>query len=210
MNMNEQSLKPFDRNTNLEIIRQLRNSEKISLDDYIEKILIPLKKENQNFLKILYKDILYVLDDLDKPEDNDLLFENGDLVIEYGCLKLSGYQTRLHDITIWLHQEFVSETITKNIILKNLNSELEKAELKLFLHDKLTPEYKTELIKVKQSLKKERKINYDNKNNGLKEYLDFDILELKPNICGIGFNLNELINRMRNKNQTYENRNGKY
>ncbi len=197
--MNEPKLSAFDRNTNLEIIRQLRNTEKISLDDYIENILIPLKEQNRNFLKILYKDILYVLDGLDKPEDNDLLFENGELVIEDGGLKLSGYQTNLHYIAIWLHREFVTETLTENIGLKNLNTELENAELKLFQRDKLTPEYKTELEKIKRSLQKERKSNYDNKNNGLEKYLDFDVLELKPNIFGIGFNLNKIINRAKNK-----------
>lgn len=197
--MKETNFDPFDRNSNLEIIRQIRNSEKVSLDDYIEKVLLPLKQSNPNFLKTLYKDIVYVLDGLDSPEDNDLIIENGDFVIEDGGFKLSGYQTRLHDISIWLHQEFVSETLEKNIGVNDLNDALEKAELKLFQHDKLTPEHKTELDKIKVSLKKEKKTNYENKNNGLKKYLDFDILELKPNIFGVGFNINELINRAKNK-----------
>lgn len=192
-------LDPFDRNSNLEIIRQIRNSEKISLDDYIENVLIPLKQISPNFLKTLYKDIAYVLEGLDNPNDNDILIENGDFVIEDGDIKLTGYQTRLHDISIWLHQEFVSEILEKNIGINNLNDALEKAELRLFQHDKLTPEYKTELDKIKISLKKERKTNYENKSNGLKKYLDFDILELKPNIFGVGFNINELINRAKNK-----------
>ncbi|MCX7549166.1 hypothetical protein OS188_14510 [Xanthomarina sp. F1114] len=198
--MTETKFDCFDRNSNLEIIRQIRNSEKISLDDYIEKVLIPLKKENPNFLNTLYKDISYVLEGLDNGSDNDLLFENGDLVIEDGDFKLTGYQTRLHDISIWLHQEFVSKTMESvKIGFLNITDKLEKAEQQLFKNDKLTTEYKSELDKIKKSLKKERKFNYDNKSNGLKKYLDFDILELKPNIFGLGINLNEIINKAKNK-----------
>jgi len=185
----------FDRNSNLIIIEQLRNSEKIVLDDYIEKILIPLKEENPSFLKTLYKDILYVLDDLDKPNENDLVIENGDSVIEDGGFKLSGYQTRLHDICIWLHQEFIEDNLAHLDNLTNMIEVFEKAEQKLLKEENLTTEYRGKLEEIKRSLRKERKVNYDNKTNGLKKYLDFDILELKPNFFGIGLNINEIINK---------------
>lgn len=189
----------FDRNSNIKIIEELRNSQKIVLDDYIDKVLIPLKKENSNFLKTLYKDILYVLDDLDKPDENDLTIENGDLVIEDGDFKLTGYQTRLHDICIWLHQEFIEDSLTNFDFKTNLVDVLKKAEQKLLKQENYTIEYREKLDIIKKSIKKERKVNFENKSNGLKKYLDFDILELKPNFLGIGINLNELINKMRKK-----------
>lgn len=189
----------FDRNSNIKIIEELRNSQKIVLDDYIDKVLIPLKKENSNFLKTLYKDILYVLDDLDKPDENDLAIENGDLVIEDGDFKLTGYQTRLHDICIWLHQEFIEDSLTNFDFKTNLVDVLKKAEQKLLKKENYTIEYREKLDIIKKSIKKERKVNFENKSNGLKKYLDFDILELKPNFLGIGINFNELINKMRKK-----------
>tara|TARA_R110002072_G_scaffold301914_3_gene482839 strand:+ start:26 stop:613 length:588 start_codon:yes stop_codon:yes gene_type:complete len=194
--MTKTNFDPFDRNSNLEIIRQIRNSEKISLDDYIDKVLIPLKEENPNFLNTLYKDIVYVLDGL----DNDLLFENGELVIEDGDFKLTGYQTRLHDIGNWLHQEFVRKTMENiDVGFESISDKLENAELQLLKNDTLTIEYKLELNKIKKSIEKEKKHNHDNKSNGLKKYLDFDILELKPNIFGLGINFNEIINKAKNK-----------
>ena len=192
-------MKAFDRNSNILIIEELRNSEKIVLDDYIDKILVPLKIENPNFLKTLYKDILYVLDGLDKPDENDLVIENGDFVIEDGDFKITGYQTRLHDISIWLHQEFIEDSLTKKNKLIDIVEVLKKAEKKLIKQENLTTEYREKLDIIKKSLKKERKANFENKSNGVKKYFDTDVLELKPNFFGIGINLNELINKMKKK-----------
>src|ERR1700758_2402923 len=93
------------------IIEDIRNAEKISLDEYIDKHLIPLRADNQFFIETLYKDIHYVLNGLDKEGDNDLVIENSDFVIEDGDFKLTGYQTRLHDILNWLHLEVVTRIL---------------------------------------------------------------------------------------------------
>ena len=194
-------MNPFDRSTNIEIIEQVRNLESISVDGYIENILIPLREKNPAFCEVLYKDIVYVLDGLDQEGDNDLVFKNGDLAIENGDFKLAGYQTRLHEIVIWLHMEYIDKIINeaKNHDLTRIGDAIEKKEKEFLVNFNFTPEYKIQLDKIKASLKKERKTNYENPKKGLSKFLDPDILELKPNIMGIGFNLNELINRLRGK-----------
>lgn len=194
-------MNPFDRNTNLQIIEQIRNLESISIDGYIENILIPLKEKNPAFCEVLYKDIVYVLDGLDQEGDNDLVFENGDLAFENGDLKLTGYQTRLHDIVIWLHMEYLDKILNeaKNLDFTEIGDTIEKKEKEFLLNFNFTPEYKAQLDKIKVSLKKERKTNYDSPKKGISKFLDPDILELKPNIMGIGFNLNHLINLLRSK-----------
>ena len=191
----------FDRNTNIQIIEQIRNLESISIDGFIENILIPLKEKNPAFCEVLYKDIVYVLDEIDQEDDNDLVIENGDFAIENGDLKLTGYQTRLHDIVIWLHMEYLNKIIkeTRNHDFMLIGDAIENKEKEFLLNFSFTSEYKAQLDKISASLKKERKTNYENHKKGLSKFLDPDILELKPNIMGIGFNLNELINRLRGK-----------
>jgi hypothetical protein len=44
------------RNEYIEIIEEIRNLEKISIDEYINKRLEPLKQENSHFVEVLYKD----------------------------------------------------------------------------------------------------------------------------------------------------------
>lgn len=191
--------KPFDRNTNLSIIRDIRNSEKISLDNFIDKVLIPLNEENPTFCETLYKDIVYILDSIDKEGDNDLMIENGDFVVQDGDFKLSGYQTRLHDITIWLHIEVLKKFEIQSKDPNDFMSKLENFNICFLTNFNFTPEYKRELDKIKDSVRKERKTNYDKSKLGLSKYLDPDILELKPNIMGVGINFNEIINKLRNK-----------
>ncbi|WP_143152227.1 hypothetical protein [Flagellimonas taeanensis] len=169
------------------------------MDYYIEKVLIPLKAENPIFLSTLYKDICYILKDLDKKTDNDLLIENGDLVIENGDIKLTGYQTRLHDITIWLHSELILSVVRKHDNPKGFVKELNKVETEFLDKNQYTTEYKAELDKIKRSLINERKRNISDKSSWFKKHLDFDMLELKPNIFGIGLNINSLINKYREK-----------
>ena len=189
----------FDRNTNLKIIRDLRNSEKITLDSFIGKVLTPLNEENPTFCETLYKDIVYLLDSIDNEDDNEIMIENGDFVIEDGDFKLSGYQTRLHDIIIWLHMEVVKKFETQSKDPNDLIIKLENFNNKFLTNFNFTPEYKKELDKIKDSIRKERKFNYGNNKPGLSKYLDPDILELKPNILGLGINLNEIINKLRKK-----------
>ncbi len=185
-------LKPEDY---LNIIEEIRNTDIKSLDEYIKKIINPLIVENENFLEKLYKDINYLLKDIDKKEENDLTIENGDLVIENGSLKLTGYQSRLHSLAMWLHSE-----ICKKLIQDNPFSFLDKIEnfQKNYLNKpNYTPEYKTKLDKIKKSLKKERRLNLGEKESFWEKILDWDNLELKPNIAGIGLNLNNLIGNLK-------------
>ncbi len=179
------------------LIEEIRNTDKKSIDEYIEKVLEPLRNENENFVEILYKDIHYLIKGIDKDGENDLAIENGDLVIEDGDLKLTGYQSRLHNLSVWLHMEVCHKFIEDNPLtfiekIENFNN--------IFL-DKpnYTPEYKSKLDKIKKSLIKERKMNLGEKENFWDKVLDFDNLELKPNVAGIGINLNEIINKFKKK-----------
>jgi len=179
------------------IIEDIRNTEKISIDEYIEKHLIPLQADNQFFIETLYKDIVYVLNGLDKAGDNDLVIENGDLAIEDGDFKLSGYQTRLHDILVWLHMEIVQRFASEIKYPNELSDKIENFEKNVLNKTNYTPEYKSKLDKIHQSLKKERSQNHEKKSSWIKKIIDPDNLELKPNIAGIGINLNEIINKFR-------------
>ncbi len=192
-------MKAFDRNTNLDVIRDVRNLEKIALDDYIDKVIIPLRDQNSTFCETLYKDIVYILKGIDKPGDNDLLIEHGDFVVEDGDFKLTGYQTRLHNPVIWLHMEIIKKIEARSERPDKIIEEIENFNDKFLTNFNFTTEYKTELDKIKESIKKERRHNYEPVDTTLSKFLDADILELKPNIMGLGINLNELINRLRRK-----------
>ncbi len=187
----------LNRNTYLDILEEIRNTERISIDEYIDQRLIPLQKEHPAFVKILYKDISYVLDGIDKDSDNDLEVKDGDFVIEDGDFKLTGYQTRLHDILIWLHMEVSKEMVEKftdpEVYLRRME-EFENGDLKRMTYK---PEYRAKLEDIRNSIKAERSHNY----MGVKEketnkvwYGDF--LELKPNFFGLGINFNAIINRL--------------
>jgi hypothetical protein len=144
---------------------------------------------------ILYKDIYYLIKDIDKKGENDLSIENGDLVIEDGGVKLTGYQSRLHNLSIWLHMEVCKKIIEKNpLTFIDSMADFEKNFLE---KPNYTPEYKSKLDKIKRSLKKERTLNLGEKENFWNKIFDIDNLELKPNVAGLGINLNELINKFR-------------
>lgn len=179
------------------IIEEIRNTDKKSLDEYIDKVLEPLRSDNDNFIEILYKDIHYLIKDIDKDGENDLTIENGDLVIEDGGLKLTGYQSRLHNLSIWLHMEICKKFIEADPFYFVQN--MENFERNFLNKPNYTPEYKVKLDKIKRSLKKERKMNLSEKENFWNKIFDIDNLELKPNIVGIGININEIINKFRKK-----------
>ncbi|HNP66284.1 MAG TPA: hypothetical protein PKH16_00130 [Aequorivita sp.] len=156
---------PFDRNTNLLIIEQVRNLPNESLTEFIYKVICPLNAKNSNFLKALYKDILYVLDGFEKEDEGDIIFdENGELVIEDNDFKISGYQTSLQALCNWLHLEqikgfeFQSDKV-------NLMDSFERANKKLAQKENYTPQYKFSLNKIKSDLIKERNENYDFPDN---------------------------------------------
>lgn len=179
----------------LTLIEEIRNTEAKSLDEFIIKRLEPLRLENANFIETLYKDIYYLLEDIDKKGEGDLAIENGDLVIEDGGIKLTGYQSRLHSLSIWLHMEMVkkfSEDSPFQFIEK-----MENFQKNFVKKANYTPEYRAELDKIKRSLKKERKQNLNEKDTIWEKIWSSDNFELKPNIAGLGINLNEIINRFK-------------
>jgi len=179
----------------INLIEEIRNTDKKSLDEFIEKVLEPLRKENENFIEVLYKDIHYLIKDIDKEGENDLAIENGDFVIEGGDLKLTGYQSRLQNLSIWLHIEVCKKIVEGNPLI--FVQKMEDFENNFLNKPNYTPEYKAKLDKIKRSLKKERKLNLGEKENFWNKIFDIDNLELKPNIAGIGINGNNLIDKFR-------------
>ena len=181
----------------LQLIEEIRNTEKKSIDEYIDKVLEPLRNENKYLIETLYKDVHYLIKDIDKRGENDLEIKNGDFVIEDGDLKLTGYQSRLHNLSIWLHLEMVKKFMEENPF--QFVEKMENFELNFLEKPNYTPEYKTALDKIKRSLKKERKQNLGEKENLWDKVWDLENLELKPNIAGIGLNLNNLIEKFKKK-----------
>jgi len=179
----------------INLIEEIRNTDKKSLDEFIEKVIEPLRNENENFIDVLYKDIHYLMKDIDKEGENDFAIENGSLVIEDGDLKLTGYQSRLHNLSIWLHMEICKKLIEANPF--TFVEKMENFEKNFLNKQNYTPEYKAKLDRIKRSLKKERKLNLGEKENFWNKIFDIDNLELKPNIAGIGINGNNIINKFR-------------
>ena len=186
-------LKPDDY---LNLIEEIRNTDAKSLDEYIDKVIIPLREENQTLLEKLYKDINYLIKDIDKKGENNLAIENGDFVIEDKGIKLTGYQSRLHSLSIWLHSEICKKFLNKSPT--NFINKIESFENNYLNKPNFTPEYKAKLDKIKESLKKERKLNMGEKETFWSVVLDWENLELKPNFAGIGINLNNVINKIKN------------
>ena len=179
----------------ISLIEEIRNTDKKSLDEFIEKVIEPLRAENENFIEVLYKDIRYLIKDIDKEGENDLAIENGDFVIEDGDLKLTGYQSRLHNLSIWLHIEVCKKMTEGNSL--TFIEKMEDFEKNFLNKPNYTPEYKSKLDRIKSSLKKERKLNLGEKENFWDKIFDVDNLELKPNFAGIGINGNNIINKFR-------------
>lgn len=179
----------------LKLIEEIRNTDKKSLNEFIVKIIEPLRKTNENFIEILYKDIYYLIKDIDKENENDLIIENGELLVESGELKLTGYQSRLHNLSVWLHLEVCEKLMKENpLTFVDKIQEFENLYLK---NPNYTPEYKSKLDKIKKSLKKERKLNLGENENFWDKILDLDNYELNPNINGVGINLKEIFNKFK-------------
>ena len=53
----------------IELIEDIRNIEKISIDTFIKERLEPLMLEDNHFIETLYKDIYYLIKDIDKKDD---------------------------------------------------------------------------------------------------------------------------------------------
>lgn len=179
----------------LALIEEIRNTEAKSLDEFIVKRLEPLRAENTNFIETLYKDLYYLTKDINKKNEGDLVVENGDLVIEDRSLKLSGYQSRLHSLSIWLHMEIVNKFVNESP--NQLIEKMQNFQSNFLEKPNYTPEYKAQLDKIRLSLKKERKQNLNEKETFLKKLGHLDNWELKPNVAGIGINFNAIIDRFK-------------
>ncbi|MDO6674033.1 hypothetical protein Q4517_00530 [Tenacibaculum sp. 1_MG-2023] len=179
----------------LDLIEEIRNTEEKSLDTFIEKVLDPLRKDNPRLIETLYKDINYLLKGIEKEGEGDLCIENGDFVTENGDLKITGYQSRLHVISNYLHVEIAYKLINSNSL--NISREMEEFEKNINERPNYTPEYKSSLDKIKKSLKEERRQNLGEKENFWNKVWDTDNLELKPNIAGLGINFNEIIKKFK-------------
>ncbi|MBO9733192.1 MAG: toll/interleukin-1 receptor domain-containing protein [Chitinophaga sp.] len=142
----------------IDIIQEIRNTELLALDEFIERVLEPLRAANKYFDEILYKDISYLLEGGNAPGEGDLAIEDDDLVFSRGDIKLTGYQSHLHHILVWLHT---------NIVTKHLgdgNFDVFSSKMESFETDHLgrleyTPEYRAMLDEVKKSLFSERQQN---------------------------------------------------
>jgi len=151
----------------LELITEIRNIEKISIDNYIKERLEPLIQQDDYFIEILYKDIHYLIKDIDKDGENDLLIRDKSLVVENGEIQLAGYQSSLHSIVIWLHMQIIEKhTIDNDPIL--FIKKMEDFEKHYLNKPNYTPEYKAKLDKIKESLIEEREQNSDEKNSTIK------------------------------------------
>jgi len=188
-------MEAYDRKLNLKLIDQLRNLEKVSLDHYIENVLLPLQNANPSFYFTLYKDINFVINNSDiEGDDNiDSTLENNN----------ERYQTRLHDISIWLHLELLKQLNIESLELTELSKVLKAFDAKIAANSNYTPEYKTALLEIRKSFKKELELNYDRNEFGIKKYLDLDVMldlvKIRPNIMGIELDINGIIDRFRNK-----------
>lgn len=185
------------RNDYLILIEEIRNTDKKSLNEFIAKVIEPLRNENENFIEILYKDINYLIKDIDKKNENDLTTENGNLVIENGEIKLTGYQSRLHNLSNWLHMEICKKFIEKNPI--TFVESMENFENEFLQKTNYTPEYIAKLDLIKKSLRMERKHNLGETESFWSKISDPDNFELKPAFGGVGINLNKIIQKFRNK-----------
>ena len=193
----------LNRNTYLDIIQEIRNLEKVSLDTYIKERLMPLRNKYPQFIETLYKDINYVLDGIDEDGDNDLMIKNGSLVVENGGIKLTGYQTRLHDISHWLHTQICEEIMSGDPMV--FISKMEDFEKFFLFKPTYTPEYKAKLELIKKSIKQERDCNFDSRkeinfmtDKEILDYIDIAISsfeKIKEMVQGIMIN-NEPDNKL--------------
>ncbi len=186
--------KVLTRDDYYQMMLEIRELERISVGDYLEDKFEKYSKRNPDFVKILYKDISKVLDGVDHDGDNDLVIENGDFVIEYGDLKLSGHPTNLHFAVIWLNIKLIELFATNGI--RTYDQNMENFENDFLKHNYDTHAYSKKLKALTFELKKERN-SKDNKGWVWNDLIDY--VELKPNIAGIGINFNAILKRISNK-----------
>lgn len=188
--------KVLTRDDYFQIVLEIRDLERVSLGHYLDDKYLKLAGKNPDFVKILYKDIVKVLDGVDKDDDNDLLIENGDFIVEYGDIKQTGHPINLHFALTWLHMKLVEE-FTKDDPL-SLTFKMERFENDFLYINYDTPSYTKKLSALNLELRKER--NQKDKSGWTWNELN-EFLELKPNFAGLGVNLNAIFSRLINRNK---------
>ena len=173
------------------MILEIREIERISLGSYLEDKFEKVFFKNPDFVKILYKDILKVIDGIDEEGDNDLLIQDGDFVVEYGDYKQTGHPTNLHFALTWLHIKLIEQLSPQNQI--DLEFQLRRFEDDFLKINYDTPAQQKRIAELNRQIRIERKSKDKSgwKWSNLNEYL-----ELKPNIAGIGINLNAIFSRL--------------
>ncbi len=184
--------KVLTRDEYFQIILDIRDIERISIATYLEDKFQMYSHNNPDFVKILYKDIKKVVEEVDTEYDNDLEFQNSDFVIEYSGIKLKENPTNLHYALIWLHTKLIE-------ILTNANPGTVDQEIDKFKIDFLniiynSPNYAKKLSDLSFELRKER--NFENRWNW-DEIIN--CFEFKPNFYGMGINLKYIFNKFLNK-----------
>lgn len=170
--------------------------ERISVGDYIEEKYRLHISKNPDFVKILYKDIYHVLDGVDHEGDNDLIIENGDFAFEYGDFKVSGRPTNLHYTMTWLHMKLVTQFMQSDFA--NWQRKLHNFESDFLKINYNTQEYNKKISALNSRLKKERNLEDTPTKKNFFNFLN-NVVDLKPNVAGIGINFNELLRRILGK-----------
>jgi len=98
----EDNGKVLNRDDYFKIILEIYNLHRDTLDTYLTDKYNKLISKNPLFVACLYKDINKVMEGVHKEGEPDLLIENGDFVIEYGDLKLTGNPSIFDDAMTWL------------------------------------------------------------------------------------------------------------
>lgn len=167
------------------IVQEIIELEPISLECYLGDRIERAKIKNPDFVKILYKEISKVTNDIYQP--SDLIIENGDFIMGKNSPNLVAagiflYMTMLEDLTD-----------AYGIGMLNKIQELERDFFNVNFD---TPKHRQRI----QALREELKGQGDSKGK-VHLFLSHinDTVDLKPNIMGFGINLNALVDKLLNR-----------
>lgn len=135
------------------ILLEIIELERITVGDYLEAKYAEFAPANPHFIEILYKDISKVLEGVLKDGEGDLMVENGDWVMEYDDIKLSGPVNNLHFALIGLHQMKVEKEVKEIKWPNEFIHRMERFENDFLNIDYNTPEYNQKLAKLNKRLK---------------------------------------------------------
>lgn len=182
----------FTRDEYFKIILEIRELERSSLIDYLEDKYLKSIKRNPDFIKILYKDIYRILENINIEPDLNLVIQNGDFTLEHGDLKLTGNPTNLDYTLTWLHVKLVESFISDNP--NHLASKMNAFENDFLNVNNDTSEYTKRLATLSTQIKKELR----NKNKSFWTWADLnDIITLHPNFCGLGIDINAIFAKIK-------------